>query len=132
MDGCEDCAMAYAELLDALIGLEEAIGQEPLSQPPALPARLTMAMRLRGWVLKLSQEMAAALKLADPANFEAAAQALMGAFAGPAQPLTPPARSAVGLGLGEAKPTPPGCCWRAGIPRSRSYLATQRASWTIW
>mgnify|MGYP001159293372 FL=1 len=100
MDGCEDCAMAYAELLDALIGLEEAIGQEPLSQPPALPARLTMAMRLRGWVLKLSQEMAAALKLADPANFEAAAQALMERLPELPQLLTPRQAEQLALGWG--------------------------------
>lgn len=100
MDGCEDCAMAYAELLDALIGLEEAIGQEPLSQPPALPARLKMAMRLRGWVLKLSQDMAAALKLADPANFEATAQALLERLPALPQMLTPRQAEQLALGWG--------------------------------
>lgn len=100
MDACEDCAMAYAELLDALISLEEAVGQQPFSQPPALPARLTMAMRLRSWVLKLSQEMAAALKLADPANFEAAAQALMERLPGLPQMLTPRQVEQMALGWG--------------------------------
>lgn len=100
MDGCEDCAMAYAELLDALISLEEAVVQMPLSQPPALPARLTMAMRLRGWVLRLSQEMAAALKVADPANFEAAAQALLERLPTLPQMLTPRQAEQLALGWG--------------------------------
>lgn len=100
MDRCEDCAMAYAELLDALISLEEAVGQASLSQPPALPARLTMAMRLRGWVFKLSQEMAAALKVADPANFEAAAQALLERLPTLPQMLTPRQAEQLALGWG--------------------------------
>jgi len=100
MDTCENCAMVYAELLDALIGLEESIGQEPLNQPPALPARLTVVMRLRGWVLKLSQEMAAALKLADPATFEAAAQALMERLPALPQVLTPRQAEQLALGWG--------------------------------
>lgn len=100
IDGCEDCALAYAELLDALISLEDAVGQEPLSQPPALPTRLAMAMRLRGWVLKLSQEMAAALKLADPANLEAAAQALLERLPALPQSLTPRQAEQLALGWG--------------------------------
>lgn len=92
--------MAYAELLDALISLEEVVEQAPLSQPPALPARLAMAMRLRGWVLKLSQEMAAALKLADPANLEAAAQALLERLPVLPQMLTPRQAEQLALGWG--------------------------------
>lgn len=100
MDTCEDCAVAYAELLDALIGLEEVTGQEPFNQPPALPERLTMVMRLRGWVLKLSQDMVAALKLADPANFEAAAQALLERLPELPQVVTPRQAEQLALGWG--------------------------------
>lgn len=77
IDCCEDCAMAYAELLDALMSLEDSVGEPQASVPPTLPARLTLVMRLRGWVRDVSKDMVAVMQLADPANFEEAAQALL-------------------------------------------------------
>lgn len=100
MDICEDCALAYAELLDVLLSLE-AVAEQPLaSLPPALPARLELVMRLRGWVLRLSGKMVAALQLADPANFEAAAQALLERLPQLPQVLTPRQTEQLALGWG--------------------------------
>ncbi len=100
MDRCEDCTTAYAELLDALMSLEETVGQPQSILPPPLPARLTLVMRLRGWVVRVSKDMAAALQLADPANFEAAAQALLERLPELPQVLTPRQAEQLALGWG--------------------------------
>ena len=68
--------------------------------PPPLPARLTLVMRLRGWVVRVSKDMVAALQLADPANFEAAAQALLERLPELPQMLTPRQAEQLALGWG--------------------------------
>ena len=100
MDRCEECAMAYAELLDALMSLEDAVDEPQSILPPPLPARLTLVMRLRGWVVRVSKDMVAALQLADPANFEAAAQALLERLPELSHVLTPRQAEQMALGWG--------------------------------
>ena len=77
MDSCEECSLAYAELLDALLDLEEIADKGEAGFTPVLPKRVLLVMRLRGWVLRVSGEMVATLSLADPETFETAAHTLL-------------------------------------------------------
>lgn len=75
LDTCTDCALEYAELLDALLDLDKGLSAEETL--PGFPDRLRMALRLHGWVKGVAQQIAAALDLAEPAGFETAARALL-------------------------------------------------------
>lgn len=98
LDTCQDCALDYAELLDILMELEEAMAGPALPDPPALPARLKLALRLRPWVLRVAGGMAAAAGLADLATFEALVRPVLDRLAELTE--LPPPRQATQLALG--------------------------------
>lgn len=100
MDRCEECSLAYAELLDALIDLEEIADKQQSDFAPLLPKRMVLVMRLRAWVLRVSSDMVTTLNLADLETFETAAHTFLERLPDLPEMLTPRQSGQLAMGWG--------------------------------